>query len=144
LTDVSADKIWRQIEGIGGEHGWFGSDFLWWARGLIDRAVGGVGLRRGRRDPDFLRIGESLDFWRVEELEPGRRLKLYAEMVLPGKAWLEFTVTTENGKTHVLQEATFNPRGLGGQLYWHAIAPLHLFVFPTMLRNIVKRARHSA
>ncbi len=140
-TDVSAEKIWRQIEGIGGEHGWFGSDLLWWARGLIDRAVGGVGLRRGRRDPDYLRIGESLDFWRVDELEPGRRLKLYAEMVLPGKAWLEFTVRSENGKTHVVQEATFYPRGLGGQLYWHAIAPLHLFVFPTMLRNIVKQAR---
>jgi hypothetical protein len=144
ITDVSAEKIWRQIEGIGGEHGWFGSDFLWWARGLIDRGVGGVGLRRGRRDPDFLRIGESLDFWRVEELEPGRRLKLYAEMVLPGKAWLEFTVTTENGKTRLVQEAIFNPRGLGGQLYWHAIAPLHLFVFPTMIRNIVKRARKDA
>ena len=145
ITDVPAEDVWRQVERIGGDNGWFGSDFLWWARGVLDRfLVGGVGLRRGRRDPDFLRVGESLDFWRVEELEPGRRLKLYAEMVLPGKAWLEFTVTRENGKTKIVQEATFNPRGLGGQLYWYAISPLHLFVFPTMIRNIVKKARINA
>jgi hypothetical protein len=145
VTDVSAEKVWRQVERIGGENGWFGSDLLWWARGVLDRfLVGGVGLRRGRRDPEFLRVGESLDFWRVEELEPGRRLKLYAEMVLPGKAWLEFTVTRENGKTTIVQEATFNPRGLGGQLYWYAVSPFHLFVFPTMLRNIVKKAKKDA
>ena len=144
ITEIQSEKIWRQIEGIGGEHGWFGSDFLWWTRGLLDRLVGGVGLRRGRRDPDYLRVGESLDFWRVEELEQGHRLKLYAEMVLPGKAWLEFTVTEENGKTHIVQEATFNPRGLGGQLYWYVVSPFHLFVFPTMLRNILKKAAKDA
>lgn len=144
VTDIEIEKVWKQIEGIGGEHGWFGSDFLWWARGVIDRAAGGVGLRRGRRDPDYLRVGESLDFWRVEELEQGHRLKLYAEMILPGKAWLEFTVSEENGKTRIVQEATFNPRGLGGQLYWYSISPLHLFVFPTMLRNIVKQAAKDA
>ena len=144
LTDIPMEKIWRQIEGIGGDHGWFGSDFLWWGRGVLDRFIGGVGLRRGRRDPDYLRVGESLDFWRVEELDAGHRLKLYAEMVLPGKAWLEFTVTTENGKTRIVQEATFNPRGLGGQLYWYAVSPFHLFVFPTMLRNIIKKAAKSA
>jgi uncharacterized protein YbjT (DUF2867 family) len=144
LTDISIEKIWRQIEGIGGDHGWFGSDFLWWVRGLVDRLVGGVGLRRGRRDPDYLRVGESLDFWRVEELERGHRLKLYAEMVLPGKAWLEFTVTSENGKTRVVQEAIFNPRGLGGQLYWYATSLFHFFVFPTMLRNIIKKAASDA
>ncbi len=143
-TDISAEKIWKQIESIGGENGWFGSDFLWWGRGVIDRFVGGVGLRRGRRDPDFLRVGESLDFWRVEVLERGHRLKLYAEMILPGKAWLEFIVEERDGKTHVIQEATFNPRGLGGQLYWYVISPFHLFVFPTMLRNIVKRAAKDA
>ncbi len=144
VTGVAIEKVWKQIEGIGGEHGWFGSDFLWWGRGVIDRFVGGVGLRRGRRDPDYLRVGESLDFWRVEELEQGHRLKLYAEMILPGKAWLEFTVSEENGKTRIVQEATFNPRGLGGQLYWYSISPLHLFVFPTMLRNIVKQAAKDA
>ena len=144
VTGVAIEKVWKQIEGIGGEHGWFGSDFLWWGRGVLDRFVGGVGLRRGRRDPDYLRVGESLDFWRVEELEQGHRLKLYAEMILPGKAWLEFTVSEENGKTRIVQEATFNPRGLGGQLYWYSISPLHLFVFPTMLRNIVKQAAKDA
>ena len=143
-TDIPAAKIWKQIESIGGENGWFGADFLWWGRGLIDRSVGGVGLRRGRRDPNFLRIGESLDFWRVEELESGRRLKLYAEMILPGKAWLEFIVEEIDGKTHIIQEATFSPRGLGGQIYWYAISPFHLLIFPTMLRNIVKRAAKDA
>ena len=91
-----------------------------------------------------MRVGESLDFWRVEALEKGHRLKLYAEMVLPGKAWLEFTVSEENGKVRVVQEATFNPRGLGGQLYWYAISPFHFIVFPTMLRNIIKKAAKSA
>ena len=143
-TDISVEKIWRQIEGIGGDHGWFGADFLWWGRGLLDRFVGGVGLRRGRRDSNYLRVGDSLDFWRVEELEREHRLKLYAEMVLPGKAWLEFTVTKENEVVHIVQEATFRPRGLGGQLYWYALSPFHLFVFPTMLRNILKKAADDA
>jgi uncharacterized protein YbjT (DUF2867 family) len=143
-TEVSADLIWKQIEGIGGDHGWFGADFLWWARGIIDRVFGGVGLRRGRRDPDFLRVGESLDFWRVEELEHGTHLKFYAEMILPGKAWLDFRVSTVDGKTHIVQEAIFHPRGLGGQLYWRVVAPFHSIVFPTMLRNIVKSAKKNA
>lgn len=143
-TDISIEKIWRQIEGIGGEHGWFGADFLWWGRGLLDRFVGGVGLRRGRRDSNYLRVGDSLDFWRVEELEREHRLKLYAEMVLPGKAWLEFTVTKENEVVHIVQEAVFRPRGLGGQLYWFALFPFHFFVFPTMLRNILKKAATDA
>ena len=143
-TDVSAEAIWKQIEGIGGVHGWFGSDLLWWLRGLIDRAFGGVGIRRGRRDPDFLRVGDGLDFWRVEELEKGKHLKLYAEMILPGKAWLDFKVETVDGKTHIIQEATFTPRGLGGQMYWYAVAPFHSFVFPTMLKNIIKRAKTDA
>jgi len=144
-VDVSASQIWKCVEAIGGETGWYGSDLLWWLRGLLDRMVGGVGLRRGRRDPEHLHVGDSLDFWRVEEIETGKRLKLYAEMVLPGKAWLEFRINEvqENGviRTHIVQEATFSPRGLGGSLYWFTILPLHSFVFPTMLRNIIKEAR---
>ena len=89
-------------------------------------------------------MGDSLDFWRVEELERGVRLKLYAEMVLPGKAWLEFTIIESEGQRIVCQEASFSPRGLGGQLYWYAVSPFHLFVFPTMLRNIVKKAKKDA
>ena len=141
LTDVPISYIWQSIEEIGGDTGWYGADFLWWARGILDRMVGGVGLRRGRRDPKHLRTGESLDFWRVETLEKERVLRLYAEMILPGRAWLEFRMSEENGKTRLVQEATFAPRGLGGQLYWYAVLPLHAFVFPTMLRNIVRSSK---
>ena len=142
-TDVPAKYIWEQIEGIGGEHGWFGSGWLWYLRGLIDRMVGGVGLRRGRRDPNHLRVGDSLDFWRVEGLTPEKHLRLYAEMILPGKAWLEFHLEEIDGKTVITQDALFAPRGLGGQIYWYLVSPFHLFIFPTMCRNIVKAARKS-
>ena len=141
--DIPAEKIWEQIEGIGGERGWFGSGWLWYLRGLLDRMVGGVGLRRGRRDPVHLRIGDSVDFWRVEGLEHGKHLRLYAEMILPGKAWLEFHIEEIDGKTVVTQDALFEPRGLGGQLYWYVVSPFHFFIFPTMLRNIEKAARKS-
>ena len=141
--DLPAEKIWEQIEGIGGERGWFGSGWLWYLRGLLDRMVGGVGLRRGRRDPVHLRIGDSVDFWRVEGLEHGKHLRLYAEMILPGKAWLEFHIEEKDGKTVVTQDALFEPRGLGGQLYWYVVSPFHFFIFPTMLRNIEKAARKS-
>ena len=143
VTDVAREKIWEQIEGIGGERGWFGSGWLWYVRGLLDRIVGGVGLRRGRRDPVHLRIGDSVDFWRVEGLEHGKHLRLYAEMILPGKAWLEFHLEERDGKTVVTQDALFEPRGLGGQIYWYVVSPFHFFIFPTMLRNIVKAARKS-
>ena len=142
-TDASAAALWQAIESIGGENGWYGADFLWYSRGLLDRLVGGVGLRRGRRDPLTLRVGDSLDFWRVEELDRGVRLKLYAEMVLPGKAWLEFTIIEEGGKRIVRREALFSPRGLGGQLYWYAVLPFHIFVFPTMIRNLIRKANRT-
>jgi uncharacterized protein YbjT (DUF2867 family) len=143
LTDVPLQFIWQEIESIGGEHGWFGSDWLWYLRGLLDRMVGGVGLRRGRRDPRYLRIGDSLDFWRVEDLQKEKKLRLYAEMILPGKAWLEFNLSEKDGKVLVSQDALFAPRGLGGQIYWYLVSPFHFFIFPTMLRNIVKAARKS-
>jgi uncharacterized protein YbjT (DUF2867 family) len=142
-TDVPLQFIWREIEGIGGEHGWYGSDWLWYLRGLIDRMVGGVGLRRGRRDPNYLRIGDSLDFWRVEAMSKEKSLRLYAEMILPGKAWLEFKCEVIEGKIVVSQDALFAPRGLGGQIYWYLVSPFHFFIFPTMLRNIVKAAGKS-
>jgi uncharacterized protein YbjT (DUF2867 family) len=142
-TDVPLSKVWQQIEGIGGEHGWFGSGWLWYLRGLLDRMVGGVGLRRGRRDPQFLRVGDSLDFWRVENISKEEHLRLYAEMILPGKAWLEFNLKVVDGKTVVTQDALFAPRGLGGQIYWYLVSPFHFFIFPTMLRNIEKAARKS-
>jgi len=139
-TTVSQDKVWAAIEKIGGDQGWYGSGFLWYLRGLLDRMLGGVGLRRGRRDPIHLRVGDSLDFWRVEELEDKSKLRLYAEMILPGKAWLQFEVREDDGFTYVSQEASFSPRGLGGQLYWLVVSPFHTLIFPTMLRNIVKEA----
>jgi uncharacterized protein YbjT (DUF2867 family) len=143
-TDAPLVEVWSRIESIGGSTGWYGVDSLWWLRGALDRAVGGVGLRRGRRDPQFLRVGESLDFWRVEALEPEKRLRLYAEMILPGKAWLEFRLDQQDGKTHVVQEATFAPRGLGGQIYWHLVLPFHVLIFSRMLRNIVKSAERGS
>ncbi len=144
LTDAPIDCVWQSIEQIGGETGWYGADFLWWARGMLDRIVGGVGLRRGRRDPKHLRVGDSLDFWRVEKVEKEAVLRLYAEMILPGKAWLEFRIEKVGEQTRIIQEATFSPRGLGGQLYWYAILPLHAFVFPPMLRNIVRSSKRKA
>jgi uncharacterized protein YbjT (DUF2867 family) len=143
LTDVPLKYIWEQVEGIGGDRGWFGSGWLWYLRGLIDRMLGGVGIRRGRRDPNHLRVGDSLDFWRVEAHEPEKLLRLYAEMILPGKAWLEFKLSVKDGKTLLVQDALFEPRGLGGQLYWYLVSPFHFFIFPTMGRNIVKAARKA-
>ena len=143
ITDASIASLWSSIEKIGGDNGWYGSDLLWYLRGVLDRMIGGVGLRRGRRDPLHLRVGDSLDFWRVESLEPNKSLKLYAEMILPGKAWLEFTLSERDGKSFVMQDALFEPRGLGGQIYWYLVSPFHFFIFPTMLRNIEKAARKS-
>jgi uncharacterized protein YbjT (DUF2867 family) len=144
ITDASIASLWSTIEKIGGDNGWYGSDLLWYLRGVLDRMIGGVGLRRGRRDPLHLRVGDSLDFWRVESLEPEQSLKLYAEMILPGKAWLEFKINKlPNGKSQVIQEASYLPRGLGGQLYWFAILPFHGLVFPTMIRNIIRSANRK-
>lgn len=144
VTDASMENLWVAIEEIGGDNGWYGADFLWYMRGVMDRMIGGVGLRRGRRDPIHLRVGDSLDFWRVESLIPGESLKLYAEMILPGKAWLEFRIKKlENGQSEVTQEASYSPRGLGGQLYWFAVLPLHTFVFPTMIRNLIRSANRK-
>jgi hypothetical protein len=144
VTDASIESLWKAIEEIGGDNGWYGSDFLWYLRGLMDRMIGGVGLRRGRRDPIHLRVGDSLDFWRVESLEPEKSLKLYAEMIIPGKAWLEFRVRKmANGKSEIIQEASYSPRGLGGQLYWFAVMPFHIFVFPTMVRNLIRSANRK-
>ena len=144
ITDASLESLWSAIEEIGGVNGWYGADFLWYLRGLLDRMIGGVGLRRGRRDPIHLRVGDSLDFWRVESLLPGESLKLYAEMILPGKAWLEFRIKKlSNGQSEVTQEASYSPRGLGGQLYWYAVLPFHSLVFPTMIRNLIRSANRK-
>jgi hypothetical protein len=108
---------------------------------MLDLLVGGVGLHRGRRDPEQLRAGETLDFWRVEAIEPDRRLRLAAEMKLPGRAWLEFEVVPEGGGARIRQTALFDPVGLAGLAYWYGIYPLHRLVFAGMLRGIVRAAQ---
>jgi uncharacterized protein YbjT (DUF2867 family) len=138
VTSMNQRKdIWASIERIGGENGWYGSDWAWELRGLMDRLIGGVGLRRGRRDPAHLRIGDSLDFWRVEAFQENIRLRLLAEMKLPGVALLEFRLTESEGVTTLTQEATFLPKGVWGHIYWWLVSPFHTLIFLTMARNIV-------
>ena len=141
---AAPEALWRVIEGIGGQRGWYSFPLAWNVRGIIDRIVGGVGLRRGRRNPDRLYVGESLDFWRVEEIDPGRLLRLRAEMRLPGLAWLEMGVGREGDTTIYTQRALFHPRGLLGHLYWWAIWPFHGAVFGGMTRNIARAAEAVA
>ncbi|WP_431682439.1 SDR family oxidoreductase [Kitasatospora sp. KL5] len=138
---AAPEAVWRVVEGIGGENGWYSFPLAWALRGWADRAVGGVGLRRGRRDPARLRVGDSLDFWRVEEIEPGRLLRLRAEMRLPGPAWLELSVAPDGeGGAVYRQRALFHPHGLAGHAYWWSVAPFHAVVFGGMARNITERA----
>jgi uncharacterized protein YndB with AHSA1/START domain len=140
-SDAAPEQVWAAVERIGGETGWYSADLLWQARGLIDRVVGGVGLRRGRRDPNHLMVGECVDFWRVEERDPPRLLRLRAEMKMPGLAWLEFRIDERPGGGSVLtQRAVFHPRGLAGHAYWWSVAPFHAVVFPPMARHLVESA----
>ena len=135
VLDVPAvlERIWN----IGGERGWYHGNSLWELRGLLDKVCGGVGLRRGRRNPSELSNGDVIDFWRVLFADrEQRRLLLYAEMRLPGEAWLEFKIVHEVGEDHLFQIATFRPRGIFGRLYWWSVYPLHQFVFPGMAQKI--------
>jgi uncharacterized protein YbjT (DUF2867 family) len=141
-VDADAGAVWQVVEGIGGDNGWYSFPLAWAVRGWLDRLIGGVGLRRGRRDPRRLRVGDSLDFWRVEEITPGRLLRLRAEMRLPGAAWLEMAVADAGpGRCVYRQRALFRPRGLAGHAYWWSIVPFHAVVFGGMARNIARRAR---
>ncbi|SNR80283.1 SDR family oxidoreductase [Actinacidiphila glaucinigra] len=145
IVDASPEALWRVIEGIGGDNGWYSFPPAWAVRGWLDRFVGGVGLRRGRRDAAHLRAGDSLDFWRVEEIEPGRLLRLRAEMRLPGLAWLELSAGRDGaGRTVYGQRALFHPRGLAGHAYWWSVSPFHSVVFGGMARNIAAAAREGA
>ncbi|TDC79945.1 SDR family oxidoreductase [Actinomadura sp. 7K507] len=143
-ADAPPDRLWEVVEAIGGERGWYSFPLAWRARGAIDRLVGGVGLRRGRRDPRRLRIGETVDFWRVEEIEAGRLLRLRAEMRLPGLAWLELRVSGEDGGGLLEQRALFHPRGLAGHAYWWAFRPFHDRIFGGMCRGIARAAERPA
>jgi uncharacterized protein YbjT (DUF2867 family) len=144
---VRADPaaLWQVIEGIGGATGWYSFPAAWAVRGLLDRLSGGVGLRRGRRDPRHLLVGDALDFWRVEAITPGSLLRLRAEMKLPGLAWLELSAgRDDDGRTTYRQRAIFQPRGLAGHAYWRSISPFHGAVFGGMLRNITAAAERAA
>jgi uncharacterized protein YbjT (DUF2867 family) len=138
---VPADVAFGVIEGLGGSRGWPSLGWAWRLRGGVDRLVGGVGLRRGRRHPDTLRVGDAVDFWRVEVHEPGRRIRLRAEMKVPGEAWLEFEVQPTSATTStIVQTAIFAPRGLGGHLYWHVLYPFHGLIFGRMVRRLAAQA----
>jgi uncharacterized protein YbjT (DUF2867 family) len=132
------------IRQIGGSRGWYSADLLWRIRGWLDLLFGGVGLRRGRRDPETLAVGDALDFWRVEAFEPDRRLSLVAEMKLPGRAWLQFEVEPNAQGTIIRQTAIFDPAGLFGLAYWYLLYPAHRWIFQGMLHNIAAAAQRQA
>jgi len=136
-----AKRAFAPIRRIGGATGWYWGDVLWRARGFLDLLAGGVGVRRGRRDPESLVPGDAVDFWRVEAYEADRLLRLRAEMKLPGRAWLQFEVEPNGAGSVVRQTAVFDPRGLSGLAYWYALYPLHALVFAGMLRGIAAAAR---
>ncbi len=155
---VSPERAFEPIRRIGGDVGWYHADTLWRLRGLLDLFVGGVGVRRGRRDPTSLRSGDAVDFWRVEEVDPPRLLRLRAEMKVPGRAWLQFEVERAGGgddpgggndpgrgeRARIRQTAIFDPQGLAGLLYWYGLYPIHAYVFRGMLRGISRDPRVSA
>ena len=141
LLDRKPEAVFRAYMGIGGERGWLYMNWSWALRGWMDKAIGGVGLRRGRRHPDELHVGEALDFWRVETIEKNTRLRLLAEMKVPGKAWLEFESLQQEDKTLLTVTAYFAPHGVSGFLYWYAMWPFHKFIFDGMARGLASRAR---
>ena len=142
VVPVSAEKAFQPIQSIGGKNGWYFANLLWRIRGLIDRIFGGVGLRRGRRDPVDLKLGDALDFWRVVEYQPNKLLRLRAEMKVPGRAWLQFEVEGQGQNSEIRQTAIFDPLGLFGLAYWYALYPLHGLIFQGMLNQVAKRAKN--
>jgi len=139
LGGIPAERVFAAITSLGGTTGWFSHALLWRARGWIDKALGGYGLNRGRRMRGELRIGDAVDFWKVSDIVPGKRLLLLAQMRLPGKAWLEFDLQNDT----LVQTAHFIPHGLLGRLYWYAVLPFHHFVFTDLCNNIIAKASES-
>lgn len=142
-TPSSSHALFDVFTSLGGTRGWLYADRLWWLRGILDRLVGGVGLRRGRRSPTELRVGDALDFWRVEAWERDRLLRLRAEMRLPGRAWLQFEAVPGEAGSHLRQTAFFEPKGLLGYAYWYAVMPFHGAIFGTMAARIAGEAERA-
>jgi uncharacterized protein YndB with AHSA1/START domain len=141
LVHASAASVYHAFARLGGATGWLCMDWAWRVRGFLDRVLGGVGLRRGRRDPEDVRVGDAVDFWRVEAVEPDHLLRLRAEMKVPGRAWLEFRVEpTDAGMSRLSQTAFFAPRGLSGLLYWYLLYPIHAVIFSGLARQLARRA----
>ena len=141
---LRAEEAFRPIRRVGGQTGWYFGDSLWHLRGFLDLLVGGVGLRRGRRDPEHLAAGAAVDFWRVEAIEPDHLLRLRAEMKLPGRAWLQFKVSEDGSGSTIRQTVIFDPVGLFGFAYWYGLFPLHSWLFAGMLRRIGQVARQPS
>ncbi len=131
------EEVFSTVCTLGGEHGWFRYNFLWRLRGLLDKMVGGYGLNRGRRLRGELRVGDAIDFWKVVDIKEGKRLLLYAQMKLPGQAWLEFDIQPNQ----LVQTAHYLPRGVLGRLYWYAVMPFHYFVFADLARNVIRKSQ---
>ena len=143
-VSASPEVVYQAFSRLGGRRGWLYMNWAWRIRGFMDRLFGGVGLRRGRRDPNALRVGDALDFWRVEAVEPGRLIRLRAEMKVPGKAWLQFQVSPgEGGGTLLAQTAFFAPRGLAGWIYWYALYPFHALIFSGLIARVGQSAATS-
>jgi len=146
VANAAVSEVWTAVCSLGGETGYFGTDWMWRIRGAMDRLVGGPGLRRGRRDAQDLRLGDSLDFWRVSALDAPNRLELVAEMKLPGIATLTFEIEPADAgtqSTRLTMTARFRPRGLFGLVYWHTVVPMHGIVFSRMLRGLVREAERA-
>jgi len=137
-TSADPHTLYSTLCNIGGDKGWYAGQWLWWVRGVLDKLLGGPGLRKGRKPT--ISVGDSIDFWRVEEVVPDRKLRFRAEMVLPGAAWLTWEIEPKGGGARITQSATFRPRGVIGRLYWVGVAPFHRFVFPGLLRGLIKEA----
>ncbi|MBZ0181620.1 MAG: SDR family oxidoreductase [Melioribacteraceae bacterium] len=143
IVYADSEKVFSVISSIGGKNGWY-ANFLWQLRGILDRLFGGVGMRRGRREPNNLLVGDPLDFWRVEAVVPNKLLRLRAEMKLPGKAWLQFSIDEiENGKSVLTQTAFYEPKGLFGILYWYSIYFLHGYIFGGMIKELALKAERK-
>ncbi len=140
LVRTAPERVFAVVESIGGKHGWLFANFLWQMRGAMDRALGGVGMSRGRRDPESLRVADVVDFWHVEALHRDHFLRFAADMKLPGAAWLQFELEPTEDGTLLRSQALFKPNGIWGQVYWGLMYPAHVFIFSGLLRAIAKQA----